>query len=261
MDMTRRYQRNRLSRKKLIGVVAACIIVVAVVLGISLSGHGSVVTFPDSNLETAIREAVNKPSGPIHASELARLASLTAFDSGIEYLSGLDYCTNLTDLDLWHNQISDISPLGNLTNLTYLELGDNGITDISPLGNLTNLEYLYLYSNQIDDISSVVNLTNLKILSLQYNQVNDISPLTNLTSLAALDLWHNQISDISPLTNLTNLAYLYLPRNQISDISPLVDNEGLKAGAEVYLSGNPLSSDSVNIYIPRLQARGVTVDY
>ncbi|HXZ29697.1 MAG TPA: leucine-rich repeat domain-containing protein, partial [Dehalococcoidia bacterium] len=156
MDMARRHQRDRKSsksRKKLIGIVAACIIVAAVVLVISLSGHGSVVTFPDPKLETAIRRALNKPSGPIHPAELAGLANITAPESGIEDLSGLQYCTSLTTVDLWHNQISDISPLGNLTSLTYLDLGDNGISDISPLGNLTNLEHLYLYSNQVSDIS------------------------------------------------------------------------------------------------------------
>ncbi len=40
-----------------------------------------------------------------------------------------------------------------------------------------------------------------------------------------------------------------------------MDNEGLSANDEVYLSGNPLSPDSVNIYIPELEARGVTVVY
>jgi internalin A len=107
----------------------------------------------------------------------------------------------------------------------------------------------------------VANLTNLTSLSLQHNQVNDISPLAKLTNLTVLDLWNNHITDISPLANLTRLTYLYLQRNQISDISPLVDNEGISAGDEVYLSDNPLSSDSIKIYIPQLQARGVTVSY
>jgi len=49
--------------------------------------------------------------------------------------------------------------------------------------------------------------------------------------------------------------------NLISDISPLVENEGLIDGDWVYLRSNPLSSDSINIYIPQLEARGVTVYY
>jgi len=40
-----------------------------------------------------------------------------------------------------------------------------------------------------------------------------------------------------------------------------VENEGLGEWDEVYLADNPLSDDSINIYIPQLEARGVTVDY
>ena len=41
-------------------------------------------------------------------------------------LAGL---TNLTELYLSSNQISDITPLAGLTNLTYLELWSNEISD------------------------------------------------------------------------------------------------------------------------------------
>jgi len=41
----------------------------------------------------------------------------------------------------------------------------------------------------------------------------------------------------------------------------LVENEGLGEGDEVNLTDNPLSDDSINIYIPELQARGVAVNY
>jgi hypothetical protein len=40
-----------------------------------------------------------------------------------------------------------------------------------------------------------------------------------------------------------------------------VQNEGLATGDTVGLEGNPLSTDSINIYIPELQARGVGVLY
>ena len=220
------------------------------------------VTFPDPDLETAIREALNKPSEPIYASDLAELASLQASSIGIENLAGLQYCTNLTYLKLWSNQISDISPLANLTNLTNLDLHSNRISDISPLANLTNLTNLDLYSNQVSDISPLVNLTNLTYLNLNSNQISDISPLVNLTNLTYLQLYSNQVSDISPLANLTNLTDLRLVNNQISDIGPLMEHAGLSEGhLFVALEGNPLSSDSINIYIPQLRARGVTVDY
>jgi len=39
----------------------------------------------------------------------------------------------------------------------------------------------------------------------------------------------------------------------------LVDNPGLEEGEEVELDNNPLSPYSINIYMPGLEARGVTV--
>ena len=197
--------------RRIVLLAIACLLLI----GLSLAGCGPagqpVVTFPDPNLEAAMREALNIPFGPIHASDLAGLASLSASWRGIEDLSGLQYCTNLTGLNLWANQISDISPLANLTNLTYLYLG----------------------ANQISDISSLANLTNLTGLQLDSNQISDISPLTNLN----------------------------LCSNQINDISPLVENAGLSEGDYVHLDENPLSSDSINIYIPQLEARGVSCTY
>jgi len=197
-------------------------------------------------------------------SPLASLTKLTTLDlrqNQISDLSPVANLTNLKDIYLWLNQISDISPLANLTKLTTLDLAQNQISDLSPVANLTNLEYLYLYSNQISDISPLANLTSLTFLSLDGNQVSDISPLASLTSLTELYLTYNQISDISPLADLTNLQGLNLDYNQISDISPLVQNEGLGTGDFVSLYGNPLSPDSINTYIPQLQARGATVYY
>jgi len=153
------------------------------------------VTMADGNLARAIREAISKPVGRIYTSDLEGLVSFSATAFYIRSLTGLEHCTNLTQL--W----------------------------------------------------------------LQKNRISDISPLVNLTKLMKVDLRSNRISDISPLANLTGLIWLDLGYNEISDISPLVQNEGLGAEDVILLYGNPLTEDSINIYIPELQARGVTVHY
>jgi hypothetical protein len=243
-----------------------------------------VVIFPDPNLETAIREAIDKPIGDIYQSELEDLTEFSAEKKGIVNITGLQHCTNLRSLDLswnhiisdisplagltslielnlWLNQISDISPLASLTSLIELNLGSNEIGDISLLASFINLTLLDLGYNQIGDISPLANLTSLTSLSLSDNQISDISPLANLTSLTELDLGANPISDISPLASLTSLIELNLESNNISDIKPLVDNPGLGDGDHVVLRFNPLSHTSLNTYIPQLEARGVSVDY
>ena len=204
-----------------------------------------VVTFPDANLEAAIREAIGKPAGDIYASDLDGLTLLDAQTRSISDLTGLEHCANLTTLYLgWNHQISDISPLSNLTNLTELWLSGNQITDLSPLANLSSLTFLCLYGNQvISDISPLANLTGLTELNIGWNQISDISPLAGLTSLIKLEFWWNQVSDISPLANLTDLTELGFSGwwNQVSDLSPLTNLTSLTI---LFAQGNQIADVS-----------------
>ena len=133
------------------------------------------VTFPDPNLETVIRKAIDRPEGPIYTSDLKELTSLFAEKSKITNLTGLQSCRNLTHLLLSENEISDISPLASLTNLYALVLDENQISDISPLASLTNLKKLWLHNNQIEDISPLSSLTKLYKLWLGGNPLSNSS--------------------------------------------------------------------------------------
>ena len=242
---TARRRGGKMSRKHFLGLwrylLLAIVLVSLLVLLIPLSvvKADSVVTFPDPNLEAVIRTAVGKPTGDISQSDLVGLKSCAADNTSIIDLTGLEHCTSLTELDISSNEIIDISPLSGLTSLGELDLSSNEIIDISPLSGLTSLSLLDLWGNQIIDVS----------------------PVSGLTSLWGLVLKGNQISDISPLSGFTSLTYLDLGGNQISDIEPLVNNPGLSSGDRVYIQDNPLSSTSIDTYIPQLQARGVTVHY
>jgi hypothetical protein len=219
------------------------------------------ITFPDPNLEAAVRQAIDKPTGDIYQADLEGLTSLDASWRGIVNLTGLEHATSLTQLDLHSNNISDISPLANLTGMRILHLGWNDISNISPLADLTSLTWLDLDSDQISDISVLAGLTGLTELYLGWNQISEIAAIANIAGLGILDLAGNQVSNISPLGGLTSLRELYLPWNQVSDISSLVANSGLGEGDSVDLGYNPLSDTSLYTYIPQLQARGVTVFY
>lgn len=148
-----------------------------------------------------------------------------------------------------------------LLGLWKLDASGRGIADLNGLEYCTNLRELRLWENQISDISPISGLTSLTRLNLMGSQISDISPLSGLTNLTTLYLWGSQLSDISPLSGLTSLTTLTLWGDQISDIEPLVDNPGLSSGDYVYLSDNPLSTTSIDTYIPQLEARGVEVGY
>ena len=113
-----------------------------ILAGYNDSTMDSIVVFTDPILEKVIREEIAKPSGDIHQSDLEALTSLDTNRQRIVKLVGLEYCTNLQELDLASARITDISPLSNLTNLQVLDLAVTGITDISPISNLTSLQKL-----------------------------------------------------------------------------------------------------------------------
>ena len=108
--------------------------------------------------------------------------------NAISDLTGLDYATNLTELNLRYHKVGDLSPLAYLVHLKSLNLFGNGIVNISALSNLKELESLDLELNEISDISTLSGLTSLSSLCLHHNYVSDISPLTSLTSLDWVDL-------------------------------------------------------------------------
>ena len=154
--------------------------------------------------------------------------------------------TNLTELDLKGNQISDLSPLPlapsiiPITRLSVRVASYNQISDLSPLAPLNNLTKLDLSGNQISDLSPLARLTNLTELNLSSNhQISDLSPLARLTNLTVLNLRGNRITDLSPLAPLTNLTGINLSDNEISDLSPLARLTNLR---ELVLEGNPLSN-------------------
>ena len=213
-------------------------------------GGSTIVAIPDANLRAAIETALGKASGAsITPAEMAGLTRLEAPNSNISDLTGLEYATNLTRLDLGpgrtvysrgvsedrvgyvrrrsyfanSNEISNLSPLSGLARLEYLNLGSNLISDVSVLSGLTSLTYLDLYDNYISDVSALSGLTNLTSLDLYNNLISNVSVLSSLTRLESLFLEQNSISDVSALAKLTSLETLNLENNVISDVSALSD--------------------------------------
>ena len=193
---------------------------------------------PDANLRAKVRSTLGlAPGQALTQQAMQRLTSLSARESSISDITGLEYATQLQILDLLDNQISDLTPLEGLTTLTWLQLIGNQISDISALADLTALKLLYIAANQISDISALADLTGLTDANLSTNQISDISPLAGLTALTGIYLDRNQISDVSPLAGLTGLTWLVLWNNQISDISPLA---GLTKLTDLPLSQNQI---------------------
>ena len=70
------------------------------------------VHIPDPRLRAAVELALNKEAGTaITQADMASLKVLQAVKSDIRDLTGIEFATNLTKLELGDNRISDVSPL------------------------------------------------------------------------------------------------------------------------------------------------------
>ncbi|WP_048000731.1 MucBP domain-containing protein [Lactiplantibacillus herbarum] len=176
---------------------------------------------PNKTLQQAILATLNKGSygktwsstADISKADLQLLTKLnmqpysTYIDGKSTFsLEGLQYATNITDLDLLNNynvskqmwgDITDITPVASLTKLTTLQIASQRISDITPLANLKELVSLTLVSNHIADFSSLDSAqytTSFKINSQfvdrsvvyvpvtgKYTMVNPVKPPKGMT--------------------------------------------------------------------------------
>ena len=200
------------------------------------------ITFEDPRLEQAVREAISKPSGAILKSDVRGLARLDAESRGIVSLEGIQFCTNLSWLNLRGNVIVSIGQLAALASLTHLDLAENVIVDVAALAGLTNLTWLRLWNNRVEQVDAVAGLTKLTYLSLTGNLLTTTAPLSGLVGLVELWVDRNQVASVDGLRNLTKLTNLDLTLNRIVDLSPLANLTGLRT---LFVGGNPLQGGNL----------------
>ena len=144
------------------------------------AGPNDPVSIPDANLLAAIRTKLSKPTGNIIESDMSGMTGILTANgdyasttNDITDLTGLEYATGLTGLNMDHNSFTDLSPIKNLTSLQEIRFSRWYTTWQTPA---------------ITDISALAGLTNLKILTLADQRVSNLTPLQNLTKLEELDI-------------------------------------------------------------------------
>ncbi len=146
------------------------------------------VNIPDPNLLGAIDNVLGYSEGTsVTPADLATITSLTADSAGVTSLTGLEYCTAMTYLELEFDNITDLTPLTNLTGLGELDIYGNQVSNISALAGMTKMTYLEIGDNPIIDITALDGMTSLNAIDLSYDPIQDLQPLVNNTGLGNND--------------------------------------------------------------------------
>jgi hypothetical protein len=125
------------------GVVALLL----VTSGFTVLVQAQDVSIPDPDLNAAIREALQKFSGPLTEQDLLSLTNLSAPNRNVRSIEGLEAARNLVSLQLPINKLNAFSLPSELTKLTTFDVSINPLTNFSLPNGLTNLTTLTLESD------------------------------------------------------------------------------------------------------------------
>uniref|UniRef100_A0A914MZD2 HMG box domain-containing protein n=1 Tax=Meloidogyne incognita TaxID=6306 RepID=A0A914MZD2_MELIC len=146
---------------------------------------------------------------------------------------------NLTELELYDNQLTEIQGIENLINLEILDLSYNRIGKIKGLSTLSKLRKLFLINNKIEQIEGLEGLILLELLELGDNKIKEISNLNHLINLEELFLGKNKIKKIEGINSLVKLRVLSLPANRLTKLEGL---ENLMELEELHINDQGIES-------------------
>ena len=251
-------RRGHAAARVVVAAVVAALVALATVPGAAAQTQSGTVSIPDSNLRSAVVDALGKQSGDaITADEMARLVVLDASNSGVNDVTGLQHAVNLRGLYLQGNRISSVSSLSGLDRMQVLFLQSNDISSVD-VTRMRDLRFLDLSNNELTAIDLSGQRTGvggnrssqLYALWLHGNRLTSID-LSGLTALSdrtdgashpnyiSLRLDRNRLTSVTGLRDLPGRVWsLKLERNRLTSID-LSDVEHIHY---LYLDGNPLSS-------------------
>ena len=200
--------------------------------------------------------------------KVTKLSLAKELQNDIECVSGLKYLTDLEEIDISNNYLSDVSWLGSCTKLKKVNLSNNLISNSNQIVNNQNLEYLDVSNNVVNDISKIKFMQKIIYLDLSNNNISDISDVSTSYGLQSLFLNDNNLtiftdklsglenlkelgvgncnipfSDIISLKYLNNLTYL-----DISGTNPDINLlKGMSKLKTLKLSNCQLNMKSLNV--------------
>lgn len=217
--------------------------------GFFLIGNSQIINIPDSNLKGMLLNASPDNSiatnsshfaitidtngdGEIQVSEALQVYQLRIDNANISDLTGIEYFTNLTNLNCSYNQLTSLGTVLSLPNLTALYCNHNQFTTLDVSG-ITTLTQLACNNNSITSLTLNNNLTYLNCSNNPLGNL-DVSALTDLVNLQCNS---NSLSNLD-VTNLINLQILHCKSNSLTslNVSTLVNLDRLD------FSGNSINT-------------------
>ncbi len=186
--------------------------------------------FPDATFRNYLRTEIDTSGdGRLSKAEIDAITSINVEDndyydeeSDIKSLKGIEYFTNLTQLNCEYNKITELD-VSNNTLLEVLKCQGNEIASLNISGN-GKLKELYCYNNQLNSLNIGSNLL-LEVIDCGGNNLTSVD-LSRHTALKFFDCYSNSLTALD-VTKNTLLEELDCGSNDIHSID-LSKNTALK---------------------------------
>ncbi len=226
---------------------------------------GQTVSIPDANLKAFILEkfpAVLDASQNLKIADAAHISgTFNCSGRNIKNAEGIQYFTNVYEINLSNNQLTFLPEMPSLPKLMYLSVSDNQIYTLPSLDGLKGLtlldvrrnklkslpdlsenvalNYLNVHSNEIETLPSLDALANLTYLNVAINKLTHLPDLSNQTNLTSLICWENELEELPSLDQLNNLILLDAAKNKITRLSSFSSESKIE---NIYIDRNLLDS-------------------
>ncbi len=209
----------------------------------------------DPELEKAVACALDVPPTGITQAALTEFERLTLRHRGIQSLRGLEWATNLTELDLSGNAVTNLEPLRAQSRLTRLHLDQAqfvqlDLTPLAALHNLTNLVLGRVLADTYEPLAALTNLTDLTIREGGRIALGFLEVLPRLQALRVLQSWAEDLAPVATLTNLQQLELRWM-------LNHMDERQWVAASAplrRLNLEGNGLTNFGWLSDFPRLES-------
>ena len=154
--------------------------------------------FTDPNFLAAVRDKINKPSGPIYEEDLLGITTLFVTWLNISSLAGIEYFLDLNTLNCYGNLLTELD-LSKNTALTHLDCCKNQLMELN-ISNNTVLKQLKCYDNLLTELDLHKNTALGQLLCLN-NLLTELD-LHNNTELVQINCSNNRLTKLD-VTNST----------------------------------------------------------
>ena len=199
--------------------------------------------FPDANFRAWLLGQDYGLDGVLTDEEIEGVTSIAVGKLGIASLQGIEFFTELTNLECWGNAITSLD-LSQNTKLENLICEGNQLTSLE-LSENTELEWLVCSDNQLTslDVSGCTKLTDLFCNDNHLTSL-DVSGCTELTDLFCKD---NHLTSLD-LSKNTELEHLDCNNNQLTSLD-LSANTGLQY---IDCSANQIGEKAMEAFVASL---------